>query len=241
VFGTQLSAALESDGIKVEAGRVSGWGDTRFGAITLRQPEAQLRPGYTADEANGYPCVEFGDSAAFPLWADNAPNWADTSFTVFIVAQFGFLENGKRRSIVSTGAAGSFELCITCDQNVGIANEINRGGCNAGAVCGSNLMPNNYTWYVVTFRSAKGIESNGRSDVQVWLNGVAADSTLVLQAALQGSYLMAGASNMASPGSSMDGDMAALIIYNSALDENGRLFVEHYLVQKLKLTGYKGQ
>jgi hypothetical protein len=170
-------------------------------------------------------------------------SWVDSAFTVFACIRFTALDTGFRQTVVASGEDNSLDLGVACDKSVGMFAEESYGRCWPLLTAGSNLFVTTGQWYVLTWRSLSGV-SAGAIDVNAWLNGQQAGSTLHLDSARAGSYLMIGAGELyrsGGPTGYLNADIAELIMYRGALTEQQRKNIEVYLVRKYNLAGYQGK
>jgi len=178
---------------------------------------------------NGQPAVEFSSIDNFydALFSSSYPPWANAPFTVFIVFSANTLSPEIRKTLLSTNDANAFGIGITCENSIGILNDVGRTGCLATDWSGTDLSVTAKTWYVMSCKSDLGIPFSGTIRARAWLNGTAATQTMEL-ATKAGTGLAVGTGSGSFNGS-FDGRIASIIIYNRSLTDDERALVEHYL------------
>ncbi len=206
--------------------------------ITLSQSDRNRMPTLVQKAVNGQPAILFdhqsdnGDDGLSTN--DSYLQWADTPFTVFIVFSARSLQSAARQSLVTTNTVNGFGMGITCDNTIGILNDVAQNNCSQQEWAGTDLKVDAKAWYIATYQSSLGITVGSKIKVLAWLNGTAASQPMELTTqSNEGMAVGTGSTGYysynGSYNGSFDGWIAAIILYSRALSNDERFLVERYL------------
>ncbi|MBD3314408.1 MAG: hypothetical protein GF344_01360 [Chitinivibrionales bacterium] len=232
-----LSMRLDADaGVALDEGGVLSWGDQSENGLFLECGHSDKRPDYQENAINGYPVLSFdGNNDHLASEERAGDEWIEGPFTVFCVARLDEVEEGRRYTLLSSGADHGPDLGVTCSGKVGAFEEESHTRCYGGdRTQSSNLSVRPNQWYIFVYRSKKGI-NNEELTVDVRLSGNAANSPLTLRGMPAEDDMILGAGEMGDWTGAWKGDIAEFIWYGRALEDNEIWDIEDLLAKKFDL------
>ena len=220
-----LKLWLKADALALSDGAaVSAWNDSSPSGYNVTQGNGGFQPKYKTGIVNGKPVVRF-DGVDDYLLNDAAPTipTGSTGYTVFVVTESATIAAGFPSVIdfalnpATEGTGPSVEIRRNVDEldhvhfDTGyvLAKEL------AGVVVGQ--------WNLIT------ADWNG-SNIHLWRNGTLKDTAGTTLIGQTGSRTIVGCNS--SGNNFWNGDIAEILVYNSALSTTDRQNVENYLKTK---------
>ena len=230
---------LKADAIPglADGASVTTWSDSG-GAGRDATGSGTTRPVYKTSIVNGLPVVRFAaaSSQTLSLPSTITPPASTTIFAVVSAATYNqdrFIFGGRSGTLASWGSVG-----ITADGNCpgafkyslgNGAQSTTNGACPSISAAASLVFPGNNTFVVLSYQY-----TTGSSRPNLWANGL----KLSVPPASGTATSVTGAATPFSLGRSgndttyFSGDIAELVVFDSALSEGNRQRVEGYLLQK---------
>jgi hypothetical protein len=199
---------------------VQQWNDQSGNGNNATQASGPSRPTYKTGIVNGKPVIRFAAgriNPGFMTIPDSAGLELDTDSTVFIV--FAHDVNATTHTLLSKdndGFPGAYSLFIGTDEKLELDRPFVEAGTNPGSALDSSF-------HVVTVRVSG-------TTVDYWLDGASDGSDPSLAVGTQtNTALQIG--QFRNGQRFFSGDIAEIIIYNTALNTSDRKAVEDYLIR----------
>jgi hypothetical protein len=213
----------DSETITLNGGTVSQWDDKSGNDYHVSQGTASNQPALTSNVLNGRDVLRFdgGD------WLENlvaTPVGGSTNRTIFIVANYTGSSIDYLFYLGTASNSPSFGSVFGISQETAV--RVSNGNRIWATSVGSDHM-------ILTI----SLDGTNITDVSAWQNGTALtiSSTLGTQAINTSSRFYVGGPT-ATVGNLLEGDIAEVIVYSSALSTSDRESVESYLSNKWGIT-----
>jgi hypothetical protein len=159
---------------------------------------------------------------------DRRGQWPSRPFTAFFVAKLDSFNTDSCYTLLSSSSSYNASLAL----GVGTGGKAAAFISNAAGIVSynSNLSVTPGTWHVFTFISS-GITGTSPPVFTVRVDGIA-DSSIAMNAASAGPYLMIGATAKHTAQNAWNGGIAEILTYSKALTEKELSDIERYLKSK---------
>lgn len=216
---------LKADfGVITSGSSVTNWTDFSGAGNSASQATSTKRPTLVTNAVNGFPAISFDGSSDYVQLPSGMANFTGGA-TIYIVANPSSIVNAKRLLDFGSGVANNNNLTVSefvSGPNKGTSFISYNGSTSSGVSSSSGLTAN--TFQVLEYLQS----SNGGT---LFTNGtVTAAGTVTNPNNVTRTTNIIGA---ASSGTDwFTGSIAEILVYNTALDANGRAAVETYLLNK---------
>lgn len=224
-----LFAWLKADAITdiADAGAITSWGDVSsnpdIAAVT--QATSTKRPTFRTNVLNGKPVVRFDGGDALGSGGGLASLAWPVNFTVFSVAKANAAaaDQGICNADNGSGAGRIFKMRMS-------ATALECIGWNTTPTLGSDTEPdaNPAAFKVRTLK-------RGTATMQAYVDGVSAGSSAIAGTNNSGTVALRVGASSVDTGEFLTGDIAEILVYNTALSDTNRDNVEDYLRAKYGL------
>lgn len=223
---TGLVLWVKADSLALSDGDpVSTWTDSSTQGNNLTQATGANQPTYKTAIVNGKPVVRFNGTSTFLSHADNA-SLSPAAISVFIVAKTNAAPLSGNRILLEKELSFRFITSETSTANIAVRLGTSGTAWGSGGFTGTTALTTSFSLWEMTY--------NAVSDLEFYVNGTTAGSGAPSGDIFDNtSTLYLGCYNATD--FFWDGDVAEVLIYNSALSTTNRQSVENYLTTKYSL------
>ncbi len=229
-FIPDLSVWLKADAITGlnDGDAVTTWNDSSASANNVTEATTSQKPLYKTAIVNGLPVVRFDGTDDVLVASVNVFDLA-SGYTIFAVISFSTLNDGTLLSTANFVTGDNGELIRVRNDTSQGELRIFSGGSSFDT--STNSVPTGTSLLTVVNSSVSG---GGSAALNTYRNGTSILSTTASRSTTNTHNLTVGRVEELF-GTSFNGDIAEIIIYNSVLSDTARIAVEGYLASKYRI------
>jgi hypothetical protein len=216
---------LRSDmGVSISSGSsVNSWADMS-GTGNFAGSSGSAQPTLVKNAINGYPALSFNGGNSYMQWPTIANGFAN-GVSVFVVANCNAVNQSGDRFIELSTGSGANSIALYAYSST-VDGYFTSNGAGSGSSAGGNMTTNQYQLLEAM--------QNSSGAVAMYTNGIfGASSTLTVPPSASRNVNYIG--QYSGGGYFLQGQIAEILLYNTALTAAQRTAIEGYLLQKYQI------
>lgn len=192
-------------------------------------------PRYLFEAVNGEPSVSFTSVGAEMTsgLSDTIGQWLNKPVTILCVAKIDSLRPGHHNTLISPTTSIFFGFGVTDIGEIGV---FAGDGMQMSQIAGSELMVRPNEWNVITYRANHGLAgalNMGNLSLEMWQNGMPSEPIDSLPGYINNTgFITVGSAFQYEGIYTWNGEIAEIVVFESALSNEQRRGVEMYLAEK---------